>query len=53
MLFCIGIYLVALFFSIFICSAIFKAVNGRKSASIQTVKPLTPASQSNNLVALR
>lgn len=30
-LFCIGMYFVALFFSIFICSAIFYAVNPRKS----------------------
>jgi len=30
MLFCIGIYVVALFFSIFICSAIFNVVSGHK-----------------------
>lgn len=30
-LFCIGMYVVALFFSIFICSAIFNAVNPRNS----------------------
>ncbi|MBC7848123.1 MAG: hypothetical protein H7Y31_00235 [Chitinophagaceae bacterium] len=30
-LFCIGMYFVALFFSIFICSAIFYAVNPKKS----------------------
>jgi hypothetical protein len=29
-LFCIGMYVVALFFSIFICSAIFYAVNNQK-----------------------
>lgn len=29
-LFCIGMYVVALFFSIFICSAIFYAVNNNK-----------------------
>jgi hypothetical protein len=29
-LFCIGMYMVALFFSIFVCSAIFYAVNPRK-----------------------
>jgi hypothetical protein len=29
-LFCIGMYVVALFFSIFICSAIFYAVNPKK-----------------------
>jgi hypothetical protein len=30
-LFCVGMYMVALFFSIFICSAIFYAVNPKKS----------------------
>ena len=29
-LFCVGMYVVALFFSIFICSAIFYAVNPKK-----------------------
>lgn len=32
-LFCIGMYFVALFFSIFICSAIFYAVNPKKNNS--------------------
>jgi hypothetical protein len=32
-LFCIGMYFVALFFSIFICSAIFYAVNPKKSVT--------------------
>lgn len=36
MLFCIGIYIVALFFSIFICSAIFKAVSSTGRASAKT-----------------
>jgi len=30
-LFCIGMYFVALFFSIFICSAIFYAINPKRS----------------------
>ena len=30
-LFCIGMYFVALFFSIFICSAIFYAINPKKA----------------------
>lgn len=34
-LFCIGMYFVALFFSIFICSAIFYAVNPRTSIARQ------------------
>ncbi|GAO45607.1 hypothetical protein [Flavihumibacter petaseus] len=48
MLFCIGIYIVALFFSIFICSAIFKAVNSRKNADITVVQPAAK----NNAVQL-
>lgn len=32
-LFCIGMYFVALFFSIFICSAIFYAVNPKRSVT--------------------
>lgn len=50
-LFCIGMYFVALFFSIFICSAIFYAINPKKSiaktenmnektAMIGTAKPV-------------
>lgn len=38
-LFCIGMYFVALFFSIFICSAIFYAVNPKKTmAQVNTVE---------------
>jgi hypothetical protein len=32
-MFCVGMYIVALFFSIFICSAVFYAVNGGGSSS--------------------
>jgi hypothetical protein len=32
-LFCIGMYVVALFFSIFVCSSIFYAINSTRSAS--------------------
>jgi hypothetical protein len=32
-LFCIGMYFVALFFSIFICSAIFYAINPKKAVA--------------------
>lgn len=31
-LFCIGMYVVALFFSIFVCSSIFYALNSKSSA---------------------
>jgi uncharacterized membrane protein YciS (DUF1049 family) len=37
-LFCAGIYLVALFFSIFVCSAVFNAINAKKSVSLETVQ---------------
>lgn len=37
-LFCIGMYFVALFFSIFICSAIFYAVNPRPTLAKQDSK---------------
>jgi hypothetical protein len=36
--FCLGIYTVALFFSIFVCSSVFYAFNARKSAFGTTVK---------------
>lgn len=53
-LFCVGMYFVALFFSIFICSAIFYAINPRKSvaatASIESSK--TPMLNSGNQVML-
>jgi hypothetical protein len=39
-LFCIGMYVVALFFSIFVCSSIFYALNV-KSASKETEKTAT------------
>jgi hypothetical protein len=32
-MFCIGMYVVALFFSIFICSAVFYAVNSQSSST--------------------
>jgi hypothetical protein len=34
-LFCIGMYCVALFFSIFICSAIFYAINPKKQSLVR------------------
>lgn len=43
MLFCIGIYIVALFFSIFICSAIFKAVSGTSHSSASTEQVTAPS----------
>ncbi|HLK27127.1 MAG TPA: hypothetical protein VKT28_00995 [Puia sp.] len=42
-MFCLGMYVVALFFSIFVCSAVFYAVNGRSSSnkSVAIEKPNT------------
>lgn len=37
--FCIGMYVVALFFSIFICSAIFYALNPKRSMASKTRVP--------------
>jgi hypothetical protein len=34
--FCVGIYSVALFFSIFICSSVFYAINPKKAVTTQT-----------------
>lgn len=54
MLFCIGIYIVALFFSIFICSAIFKAVSGtHRTAEHSTVKAAPQQTGGQVLVASR
>ena len=46
-LFCIGMYFVALFFSIFVCSSIFYAINPKKadtikeqSASVNSSRPV-------------
>ena len=42
LLFCVGIYTVALFFSIFVCSSVFYVLNPKKASVIQT------SVQSNN-----
>jgi hypothetical protein len=42
-LFCIGMYMVALFFSIFICSAVFYIVNGSSGSS------KTPAAEKSSV----
>jgi hypothetical protein len=47
-LFCIGMYVVALMFSIFVCSSIFYVVNSKtsdKDASKVASAPVTPGSQ--------
>jgi hypothetical protein len=50
-LFCIGMYVVALFFSIFVCSSIFYALNNR-SAGKETVKTVVTPSGSQQLASV-
>jgi hypothetical protein len=38
LLFCVGMYLMALFFSMFVCSSIFYAINPRKAVSNDVAK---------------
>jgi hypothetical protein len=52
MLFCIGIYVVALFFSIFICSAIFHAFQHR-TEPIGTLKTVSASQAAPQVVASR
>jgi hypothetical protein len=40
--FCAGIYAVSLFFSIFICSAVFYSFNPKKASSSQNVTQVSP-----------
>ena len=53
-LFCIGMYFVALFFSIFICSAIFYAVNPKGNMANNAASPAgkTAMIQTSNQVLL-
>ncbi len=44
LLFCMGMYLTVLFASVFVCSSVYKAVNGNKSkAAVQTKAPAVAA----------
>ncbi|MBC7903483.1 MAG: hypothetical protein H7Y27_08670 [Gemmatimonadaceae bacterium] len=38
LMFCVGIYTVALFFSIFVCSSVFYAINPKKASSVAEAK---------------
>jgi hypothetical protein len=40
--FCIGMYVVALFFSIFVCSSIFYAFNAKSQAKAEKTVMVTP-----------
>ncbi len=42
-LFCVGMYIVALFFSIFVCSSIFYAINTKSAAVTKTEVKAPPA----------
>ena len=51
-MFCLGMYVVALFFSIFVCSAVFYAINGRTSANKSlAVEKVNPAKEALTSVA--
>ena len=41
--FCAGIYIVALFFSIFICSSVFYAFNPKRTVANQGISQVSPA----------
>ncbi len=43
LLFCVGMYLMALFFSMFICSSIFYAINPKKVDAVASVEKTAPA----------
>jgi hypothetical protein len=47
-LFCIGMYVVALFFSIFVCSAVFYALNSRSSAKETEKTAIVASAPSGN-----
>lgn len=49
-LFCIGMYFVALFFSIFICSAIFYAVNPKSEVTKDAVEKTAMISSSKQVL---
>jgi hypothetical protein len=50
-LFCVGMYVVALFFSIFVCSAIFYAVNSKSNAR-EVAKTVMPVSGQQQLASV-
>jgi hypothetical protein len=50
--FCAGIYAVALFFSIFICSAVFYAFNPKKAVSTQTASVASQTAEKTMLASV-
>jgi hypothetical protein len=51
-LFCIGMYAVALFFSIFVCSSIFYAVNARSGKTTGTEKAVVAHTTGQQLASV-
>jgi len=50
-LFCVGMYVVALFFSIFVCSSIFYAINSKSSVSKAETEKASVASSGKQELA--
>ncbi len=50
-LFCVGMYVVALFFSIFVCSAVFYAINGSPAASKSIAAEKTASTAGKETIA--
>jgi hypothetical protein len=51
LMFCVGMYFVALFFSIFICSSIFYAVNANSKNAKSSVAKITSARTAKPVLA--
>jgi len=51
-LFCIGMYVVALFFSIFVCSSIFYAMNAKSEAKETQKAAVATSSDKQQLAAI-
>jgi len=51
-LFCIGMYVVALMFSIFVCSSIFYVVNSKTSDKDATKVAVAPTTSSSQLASV-
>ncbi|MGB8193429.1 MAG: hypothetical protein WCF67_15970 [Chitinophagaceae bacterium] len=50
LLFCVGMYMMALFFSMFVCSSIFYAINPKKGSEADMVKTATSNTSSGKEV---
>jgi hypothetical protein len=53
LMFCVGIYVVALFFSIFVCSAVFYAIYPRKDITSEITANAKANHEKQALVALQ